>query len=126
MRTKLLAFAAAAPLLFGTTFAAAQAASASPAAPAPSASGPCGTLASTPTYTHVIWVWMENHSYDTIIGSSQAPYINSLVLCKNVCFSLRAFDAGEDLVGVLGPAERDGVVVPVAGERADRGRQLPD
>jgi phospholipase C len=31
-----------------------------------------------PTYTHVIWIWMENHSYSTIIGSSQAPYINSL------------------------------------------------
>jgi phospholipase C len=26
----------------------------------------------------VIWVMMENHSYNTIIGSSQAPYINSL------------------------------------------------
>lgn len=41
--------------------------------------GPCGTHSlSTTNYTHVIWVWMENHSYDTIIGSSQAPYINSL------------------------------------------------
>jgi phospholipase C len=40
--------------------------------------GPCGTLTSAPTYTHVIWVWMENNSYNTIIGSSQAPYINSL------------------------------------------------
>jgi len=35
-------------------------------------------MASPPAYTHVIWVWMENHSYNTIIGSSQAPYINSL------------------------------------------------
>jgi phosphatidylinositol-3-phosphatase len=78
MRTRLLALAAAAPLLFGMTFAAAQGVSASTAAPGPSASGPRGTLASAPTYTHVIWVWMENHSYDTIIGSSQAPYINSL------------------------------------------------
>jgi hypothetical protein len=78
MRTRLLALAAAAPLLFGMTFAVAQGVSASTAAPGPSASGPCGTLASAPTYTHVIWVWMENHSYDTIIGSSQAPYINSL------------------------------------------------
>ena len=78
MRTRLLAFAAAVPLLFSTTFAAAQASSASSAAPGLSASGPCGTLASAPTYTHVIWVWMENHSYDSIIGSSQAPYINSL------------------------------------------------
>jgi hypothetical protein len=40
-------------------------------------SGPCGTATSA-TYTHVLWIWMENHSYNTIIGSSQAPYINSL------------------------------------------------
>jgi len=26
----------------------------------------------------VIWIWMENHSYSEIIGSSSAPYINSL------------------------------------------------
>ena len=42
-------------------------------------SGPCGTLPlSSTNYTHVIWVWMENHSYNTIIGSSSAPYMNSL------------------------------------------------
>lgn len=38
---------------------------------------PCGTATSA-KYTHVLWIWMENHSYNTIIGSSQAPYINSL------------------------------------------------
>ena len=44
-----------------------------------SPTGPCGTLpAVSHSYTHVIWVWMENHSYSTIIGSSQAPYINGL------------------------------------------------
>ncbi|HEY2429739.1 MAG TPA: alkaline phosphatase family protein [Acidimicrobiales bacterium] len=43
------------------------------------ATGPCGTSTSTPHYTHVIWVMMENHSYDTIIGpNTGAPYINSL------------------------------------------------
>jgi len=53
------------------------AAAAAPAAKA--TSGPCGTLPlSSTNYTHVIWVWMENHSYNTIIGSSSAPYINSL------------------------------------------------
>jgi len=26
----------------------------------------------------VIWIWMENHSYSTIIGSAQAPFINSV------------------------------------------------
>jgi phospholipase C len=77
MRTRFLALAAVAPLLFSMTVAAGQVASAKPAAQ-PSASQPCGTLASAPTYKHVIWIWMENHSYDTIIGSSQAQYINSL------------------------------------------------
>jgi phosphatidylinositol-3-phosphatase len=42
------------------------------------AAGPCGTLTTAPTYKHVIWIWMENHSYSDIIGSSQAPYINSV------------------------------------------------
>ena len=46
--------------------------------PVAAATGPCGTLTTAPAYSHVIWIWMENHSYDTIIGSSQAPYINSL------------------------------------------------
>src|SRR5690242_5528897 len=30
------------------------------------------------SYTHVVWIVMENHSYSQIIGSSSAPYINSL------------------------------------------------
>jgi hypothetical protein len=43
------------------------------------AAGPCGTVAAAPAYTHVIWIWMENHSYSDIIGNtSQAPYINTL------------------------------------------------
>src|SRR5215471_7216476 len=39
---------------------------------------PCGTRAKPGTYRHVIWIWMENHSYGTIIGSSQASYVNTL------------------------------------------------
>jgi hypothetical protein len=43
------------------------------------AAGPCGTVSTAPAYKHVIWIWMENHSYGDIIGnSSQAPYINSV------------------------------------------------
>jgi phospholipase C len=72
------ALMAAVPLLLGTT-AAVTAATDSAAMGSPAtASGPCGTVTTTPHYTHVIWVWMENHSYNTIIGSSQAPYINAL------------------------------------------------
>ncbi|TMM18919.1 MAG: hypothetical protein E6F96_04430 [Actinobacteria bacterium] len=44
-----------------------------------SANRPCGRLALSATrYSHVIWIWMENHSYGEIIGSAEAPYINSL------------------------------------------------
>lgn len=38
----------------------------------------CGTAPSAPTYHHVIWILMENHSARQLIGSSQAPYINQL------------------------------------------------
>src|ERR1700751_4286754 len=70
---KSLLFLAAAALIT----AAAPVISAAPSAMA--ATGPCGTLTSPPTYTHVIWILMENHSYGDIIGNtSQAPYINSL------------------------------------------------
>jgi phosphatidylinositol-3-phosphatase len=76
MRTRLLALVAAVPLALGAPVA--GIALTSPGA-APHASGnPCGTVTAAPHYTHVIWVWMENHSYNTIIGSSQAPYINAL------------------------------------------------
>ena len=39
---------------------------------------PCGTVTTAPKYQHVIWIWMENHSYGDIIGNSSAPYINSI------------------------------------------------
>lgn len=78
MRKRFLSLASAVILL--TTLASsalAPSARASSANP-PKAAGPCGTLSAAPTYSHVIWVWMENHSYSDIIGSSQAPYINTL------------------------------------------------
>jgi hypothetical protein len=71
------ALVAAVPLLFGSGAAVTAACASAMVSPA-TASGPCGTLTSAPHYTHVIWIWMENHSYNTIIGSSQAPYINSV------------------------------------------------
>lgn len=42
------------------------------------ATSPCGSLTTAPTYKHVIVVMMENNSYGNIVGSSSAPYINSL------------------------------------------------
>ena len=73
MRSRILALAATVALAIGGVVGAAGSSQ-----PAAAATGPCGTLSTPPTYTHVIWVWMENHSYSDIIGSSQAPYINSL------------------------------------------------
>ncbi|HZP51730.1 alkaline phosphatase family protein [Actinocrinis sp.] len=73
MRSRILALAATVALAIGGVVGAAGSRQ-----PAAAATGPCGTLSTPPTYTHVIWVWMENHSYSDIIGSSQAPYINSL------------------------------------------------
>lgn len=52
-------------------------ASTSPAA-APTAANTCGSAPTAPTYKHVIWIFFENHSYSTVIGSSDAPYINSV------------------------------------------------
>jgi hypothetical protein len=40
----------------------------------------CGTRLKRPrTYAHVVWIWMENHSYGAIVGSPNAPFINSLI-----------------------------------------------
>lgn len=39
----------------------------------------CGTIKRHPRhYAHVFWIWMENHSFTQIVGSPDAPYINSL------------------------------------------------
>ena len=49
------------------------------ATPIQPAAGPCGTATTPPaTYDHVVWILMENHSYNEIIGNSAAPYINQL------------------------------------------------
>ena len=76
MRTRWFIPAAAALLVSGVLPVAGAAASASQVTS--SAKGPCGRVASAPQYKHVIWIWMENHSYSTIIGSSQAPFINAM------------------------------------------------
>src|SRR5258708_28783618 len=50
----------------------------------------------------------------------------ALVLCKGACFSLGAFDAVQDLVGVLGPGEGARVLVPVVDVGADGVGELAD
>jgi hypothetical protein len=39
----------------------------------------CGSHGATPPkYRHVIWIWFENHAYDAVAGSSDAPFTNRL------------------------------------------------
>src|SRR4029453_1603469 len=43
------------------------------------AAGPpmCGRRESPPaTWEHVVWIWLKNHAYESIIGSRDAPFIN--------------------------------------------------
>jgi phospholipase C len=43
------------------------------------AAGPCGTNRHHPRrWEHVVWIWFENHSYDQIIDSASAAFINDL------------------------------------------------
>jgi phosphatidylinositol-3-phosphatase len=39
----------------------------------------CGRLTKAPKYKHVIVIFEENNSYNTILNSSSAPYINSVI-----------------------------------------------
>src|SRR5205823_5249309 len=47
-------------------------------APATRSAAPPASSARVPRYSHIVVVIEENHSYEQIIGSPQAPYINSL------------------------------------------------
>jgi hypothetical protein len=77
MTNKLFTAASALALLVGLALTATV--GAVPTGLAVAATGPCGTTTVVPTYTHVIWIWMENHSSGDIIGNTaQAPYINSV------------------------------------------------
>jgi phospholipase C len=80
MRLAAAAFGVLAAALLGT------AGCAGPAGPAPAptqppaaqAGRPCGTAARPGNYRHVIWIWMENRSSSAVIGSPQAPYLDTL------------------------------------------------
>jgi phospholipase C len=46
--------------------------------PAPG-TGPCGTRTGpVARYEHVVWIWMENHTFDQVIGNADAPYETGL------------------------------------------------
>src|SRR6202521_780621 len=43
------------------------------------AAGPWRTTPPAPaTYEHVIWIWMENHTYSQVIDNGAAPYTTQL------------------------------------------------
>jgi phosphatidylinositol-3-phosphatase len=46
--------------------------------PVVSANTLCGSEASGTHYSHVVWIWMENKTYRSVIGSSSAPFENSV------------------------------------------------
>jgi phosphatidylinositol-3-phosphatase len=48
------------------------------ASPSAVSANPCGRVSAAPSYAHVIWIWMENKPYGSVIGSSSAPYENAL------------------------------------------------
>jgi phosphatidylinositol-3-phosphatase len=73
-----------ATVLLGTLLAAGPA-EGWPAPVLPAAAGPCGWRDTAPaTYQHVVWIVLENHSYDDLIGphwssaAQASPYLNSL------------------------------------------------
>ena len=40
---------------------------------------PCGVTASAPVrYQHVVWIWMENHTWSQVFGNASASYLNTL------------------------------------------------
>jgi len=51
----------------------------------------CGTRSGRPaTFVHVIWIWMENHSYGQIIGSPDAPHIDAIAHACGLATNYRA------------------------------------
>ncbi|MDE3024242.1 MAG: hypothetical protein KGI93_01600 [Acidobacteriota bacterium] len=55
-----------------------------------SARGPCGSAPAPAHWKHVIWIWMENESYDSVIGSRSAPYLTQLADACGLATGYRA------------------------------------
>jgi hypothetical protein len=51
-----------------------------PTSASSASSAPASAPAAAPAgaYSHVVWIWMENHSYGQVIGNSSAPYETDL------------------------------------------------
>jgi phospholipase C len=51
----------------------------------------CGRTTQAPAiWKHVVWIWMENRSYEQIVGNSSAPYINDLARGCGLATNYRA------------------------------------
>jgi len=85
----LVALLVAAPLLAATLEP--ERAEAGPTA-VPLTTSPCGLVgpAAALSYRHVIWIWMENHSYGQILHSAHAPFENSLAEACGLATSYHA------------------------------------
>jgi phosphatidylinositol-3-phosphatase len=44
----------------------------------------CGTRHASPPhiYRHVVWIWLENKSYNQVVGNGSAPYINHTLISE--------------------------------------------
>ena len=59
--------------------------------PASAALAPCGSGGNPPKiYDHVIWIWMENHSYGQVIDSTAAPFETGLA---HACGTATSYDS---------------------------------
>jgi hypothetical protein len=38
----------------------------------------CGSGKAPTTYQHVVWIWMQNKRYESIVGAHSAPYLNQI------------------------------------------------
>src|SRR5207245_10964998 len=79
MRRPLFAAAVLAALVLGSGRPGAAVAERSALAATGTRSAPCGTETRRPRrWKHVVWLWMENASYEEIVGSSSARYLTQL------------------------------------------------
>jgi hypothetical protein len=69
--------------------------------------GPCGTATAAPkTYEHVVWIWMENHRRDAVIGNADAPFLTDLAQRCGTATDYRAVGA-PSLPNYLGATSGD-------------------
>jgi len=77
-RSKPLVVVIGVALVLGVGFAVATVLRSNPVKSNPVTTDACGSVTEAPTYKHVVVIVEENHSYGPIIGSGDAPYIDSL------------------------------------------------